>query len=68
VAIHRSLLLFGSPANEAELAMVRTVSDDLWRAGAWAARWLLQAVCRLTRKLAGRSGRPAPDGTHSARA
>jgi hypothetical protein len=68
VGAHRSLLLVGSPANEAELAMLRMVSDDLWRAGTWAARWLLPAVCRLTRKLAGRSGRPAPDATHSSRA
>jgi hypothetical protein len=45
VGVHRSLLLFGSPANEAELAMLRIISDDLWRAGTWAARWLLQTVC-----------------------
>jgi hypothetical protein len=68
VAIHRSLLLFGSPANEAELATLRTVSDDLWRVGRWAARWLRQAMCRLIPKLAGRSGRPVPDGTHASRA
>jgi hypothetical protein len=65
VAIHRSLMLVGSLANEAELAMLRMVSDDLWRAGTWAAKWLLQAVCRLTRKPAWRSGRLAPDATHS---
>ena len=65
MAIHRSLMLFGSPANETELAMLRMVSDDSWRAGTWAARCLLQAVCRLTRKPAWRSGRLAPDATHS---
>src|SRR3954463_9136236 len=64
---HRSLLLAGSPANEAELARVRMASDDLWHAGSWAAGWLLQAMCRLTRKLAGRAGCLASDATHASR-
>jgi len=63
--MHRSLILIGSPANETELAMLRMVSDDIWHAGTWAARWLLQTVRTLTRKLAWRSGRQAPDATNS---
>ena len=65
MATHRSLILYGSPTNDAELAMLRMASDDLWRAGTWAARFLLQAVCTLIGKFAWRSGCRVTDATNS---
>ena len=65
MAIHRSLILSNTPANETDLAMLRAVSDDIWRAGTWATRFLLQGVCILTKKLPWRSGHQAADATTS---
>ncbi len=64
MAVQRPLILLFSPADETELAMLRKVSDDLHRAGARAARFLLGIVRTPKRRLAWRPT-SATDGSEA---